>query len=269
LFFRGPKYIETLHSKADAIFTFRRLSFISKLIYKSGLVALCTISEDNKKSLEKLCNINDSALIYNGRSNPIASDKLDQVKLEINSLKNANNDIVFIHIGRCFEAKNQKMLISSFNKLNELDYSFILLIIGPDFDTNYGKELKEMANPKNIFFLDAKTNITDYLFCSDAFCLSSLYEGMPITLIEAFACGCVPICTPISGAIDLIIDGVTGFISEDFTEISYIKAITRYLDNRNKIPNTRLYGLYSDKLTIEKCAKNYVDLYNKLVFPVD
>lgn len=269
LFFRKPKYLETIHSKADVLFTFRRLSFVSRLIYKLNLVSLCTISGENKKSLERVCNIYNSTLIYNGGRNPVASDKIDQVKKEVDFLKTTNNDIVFIHIGRCTNGKNQKMLINAFNKITEQNFSFILLIVGTEFDTDYGEELKKLANPKNIFFLGTKTNIIDYLLCSDALCLSSLYEGMPITLIEALACGCVPVCTPVSGVIDLVVDGETGFISENFSEISYFNTIKRYIKNRDKILKSKLFEIYSEKLTIEKCANNYNDLYYKLSGPLE
>lgn len=34
--------------------------------------------------------------------------------------------------------------------------------------------------------LGTKMNPRDYMAAADAFCLSSIYEGMPITLIECF-----------------------------------------------------------------------------------
>lgn len=40
---------------------------------------------------------------------------------------------------------------------------------------------------KNIYFLGEKLNVYDYLACADVFCLSSIKEGMPITLIESFS----------------------------------------------------------------------------------
>jgi len=39
---------------------------------------------------------------------------------------------------------------------------------------------------------------------------------MPITLIEAFACGCIPVGTPVSGFNDVVTDGANGFIAKDF-----------------------------------------------------
>ena len=92
---------------------------------------------------------------------------------------------------------------------------WFLLIIGEGFDR--ASELKKLAN-KNIHFIGIKTNVPDYLYASDAFCLSSNFEGMPISLIEAFACGCPSICTPVGGIVNSVKHGVTGFLSKSLSE---------------------------------------------------
>lgn len=257
---RKPKYIETIHTSATDIFD-NWYSFIGKFLFKMNLIKMVTISNNNKFVLENVINIKNSVLINNGRSTPKSTSRLEEVKFEIKNLKNNENDIVFIHIGRCAESKNQKMLIEVFNKINEKGIGFILLILGNGFDSEIGKELQKNAN-SNIHFLGTKLNIIDYYLSSDAFCLSSNVEGLPISLIEAFACGCVPICTPTSGSSDYIIDGVNGFISEDFSEKSYMKAVDRFINNRFNINKLKLKQTYLDAFSIEICSKAYYQLYN-------
>lgn len=46
---------------------------------------------------------------------------------------------------------------------------------------------------------------------SDVYLNASIFEGSPLTPLEAMACGCVPITTPI-GADEYIVDGVNGFL---------------------------------------------------------
>ena len=96
--------------------------------------------------------------------------------------------------------KNQKVLIKAFNRLSVKNKSVVLLIIGDNYDSHLGSELQQISN-ESIIFLGQKHNIADYYLNSDAFCLTSTNEGMPITLIEALACGCVPICTPVGGIV--------------------------------------------------------------------
>lgn len=65
----------------------------------------------------------------------------------------------------------------------------------------------------------------------DVIVLLSDYEGLPIALLEAMACGCVPVCLRIrSGVPELIEDGVTGLIVDDRGE-SFVGAIRTLRDD--------------------------------------
>ena len=69
---------------------------------------------------------------------------------------------------------------------------------------------------------------------------------MPITLIEAMACGCIPIGTPVSGLNDVIIDGKNGFIAKDFSDEAYIHAIELAIQNKASISRIDLQQSYKD-----------------------
>lgn len=156
--------------------------------------------------------------------------------------------------------KNQDLLIDAFNEIISQKHNVILLIIGSGFDSEKGNELKRRAH-NGIYFLGEKHNVQDYLLCSDAFCLSSIYEGLPITLIEALACGCIPLSTPVSGVVDLVVNNENGFISANFTLDSYVEMLLRYLKNHESINNQRLLELFRAKLSMRACAESYYDFY--------
>jgi glycosyltransferase involved in cell wall biosynthesis len=58
---------------------------------------------------------------------------------------------------------------------------------------------------------------------------------MPITLIEAFACGCTSLSTPVSGAIDIITHGITGFLALDFSEKEYTETLRYFLKVKKQL----------------------------------
>ena len=53
---------------------------------------------------------------------------------------------------------------------------------------------------------------------------------MPISLLEALAVGAVPVCTPVGGIPNAVIDGENGFLSTDNTEAAYYEAMKRFLE---------------------------------------
>ena len=55
--------------------------------------------------------------------------------------------------------------------------------------------------------------VYDVLLASDVLLLPSFHEGLPIVLLEAMACGCIPIASRIEGITDEVVeDGVEGYL---------------------------------------------------------
>jgi glycosyltransferase involved in cell wall biosynthesis len=72
--------------------------------------------------------------------------------------------------------------------------------------------------------------IQEVLFQCDVLVLLSDYEGLPIALMEAMACGCVPVCLRIrSGIPELVEDGVSGLLVDDRGD-GFVEAIRRLRD---------------------------------------
>lgn len=261
LLYRKPVYIETIHSDIKAIRGNNwKDRFIKSFCFRHNLVKVCTISNDNAEQFKKYYHRECDAMIYNARRAMKPSSIFEMRKKEIESLKDHPDDLVFTHIGRCSAAKNQKLLISAFNTFINKGYHAILLIIGDRFNSTMGKEFQDFAC-KNIHFIGEQHDVQDYLLNSDAFCLSSKFEGMPITLIEAFACGCIPISTPVSGAIDLIKNGENGYLSTDYTKEEYLKALENFALHHQQIDKNDLKESFHDHFSIESCASQYHTLY--------
>jgi glycosyltransferase involved in cell wall biosynthesis len=73
--------------------------------------------------------------------------------------------------------------------------------------------------------------IQTHLQDCDVVILLSDYEGLPIALLEAMACGCVPVCLRMrSGIPELVQDGVTGLLVED-RDKGFVEAIRRLRGN--------------------------------------
>lgn len=257
-FHKKVAFIYTIHSSAKR----EVKSFLERIIrrfsFKYNFIIPVSISKEIEKSYNEFYRLKNSFLIYNGRSGLNKTKLYGEVLKEVTGLKTTCQTLVFIHVSRCHENKNQKMLFNVFKRLNTEGYDLILLVIGQDYEKEYDLSI---LNRNNIFYLGSKHNVSDYLYASDAFCLSSIFEGMPISLIEAFACGCTPICTPVGGCKDVIINGVNGFLSESVKEIDYYLAVIDFIEARKKVPREKLINFYKDNFSIDECAKNYLKLY--------
>lgn len=262
-FYKKCQYFQTEHNDATFENNDNRLFYyIRRFLYKSQMVNICAISKYNQTTLESTFSLQTPKLIVNGRHKTKLTNQADLVYREICSYKKNSDSLCFVHIGRCVEQKNQELLINSFNIFNKCNDA-ILLIIGDGFDGPRGEMLHRISN-ENVHFLGQKNNVCDYLAYSDAFCLSSIFEGMPITLIEAYSQGCIPISTPVSGCIDYIIDGQTGFITADFTVDNYVNALERFKNHHHAISKEILHAVYDTNFSIKECADKYIKWFSSV-----
>ncbi|KAF0236787.1 MAG: hypothetical protein FD181_2476 [Prolixibacteraceae bacterium] len=258
--FPKMKFFHTIHNDAPREVSSKLQYYLRRFFYSYGIIQSITISNETTQSFIKYYKSQRYCQIYNGRKQPAPSSEFENVKGFIDTIRTKSKTI-FLHVGRYAEQKNQHMLIKVFNQIIKEGKSVALLIIGDGFEKPKGVELKAMASDM-IYFLGLKQNVVDFYLNSDAFCLSSFHEGMPITLIEAFACGCIPVCTPVGGISDSIQNGITGYLSKSVSEEDYYNAVMSYINNKDKINKEHLVEYYKSKFGIRECATQHLKLFN-------
>lgn len=106
---------------------------------------------------------------------------------------NINDKIAIGHVGRFENPKNHKFLIDMFVKLCEKSDKYELILCGEgSLREKMQIACKEKGIEKKVKFLGARQDVNCILQAMDIFVFPSLYEGLPITLIEAQMSG-IPI----------------------------------------------------------------------------
>jgi glycosyltransferase involved in cell wall biosynthesis len=108
--------------------------------------------------------------------------------------------------------------------------------------------------------------IQEHLLDCEVIVLLSDYEGLPIALMEAMACGCVPVCLRMrSGVPELVADGVTGLLVGDRGD-EFVAAIRRLRDDRALW--TRLSdaarALVVERQSIQSTAARWIGLLEEM-----
>lgn len=259
---RRMTYVETIHNdiyRAGYNSQFRRFTYHTLVCH--GLLRWAALSDTNYEQVRKEFPKAKSRCIYNGRAPMTPTAKYEEVKGQIEGLKNNAGTRVILHVARCDPQKNQQLLIESFNNVRKQGRNVILLIIGAAFDSEDGKRLKAMAG-KGIYFLGTRKNIADYMLQADVFALSSKYEGMPITLLEAMLSGTPMVSTPVTGAVD-VINGKNGVLSKDFTQESYVAALNEMLGHYDSYKANAMKEKDNSPYTIKHCAAQYLEFYKE------
>lgn len=105
------------------------------------------------------------------------------------SLTLTNNKVIGL-VGNFVEQKNHRFLINIFHSISEKDNSVKLLLVGDGPLLPIIKELtKEYGIEDKIIFCGSVKNPSDYMQCMDIVVMPSLFEGLPLTMIEEQANG--------------------------------------------------------------------------------
>ena len=168
----------------------KSISFLQKMKWSIGKTLIKLFS--NKKVA---CSDVAGKALYGRSKFEIIENGIDINKFSFNSLKreelrkkyNINDSTIVIgHIGRFAEVKNHKFIIEVAKTMKEKQYDFRILLLGdgPEFN-NINKMVNEYNLEKYVIFVGNVFDAYNYYNAMDAFIFPSLYEGLPLTLVEA------------------------------------------------------------------------------------
>lgn len=94
-----------------------------------------------------------------------------------------------IHVGRFSEEKNHAFLLDAFAEVLKQEPNAKLVLVG-DGPLRADMEQKAAALPEgSVRFLGIRKDVPDLLQAADVFAFPSIFEGLPVTMIEAQASG--------------------------------------------------------------------------------
>lgn len=172
---------------------------------------IVAVSNDLYQWLQKDINVsqNKVSLIVNGIDTSLFIPR----KVEQNS-----EAFVFGHVGRLAEIKNQQLMVEAFSiacKINPAFENRAKLMVVGDGDCREGliERIENLQLSNSISLLGSKFDMLHEYHKFDAFVMSSLAEGIPMTLLESMSCGIVPVVTSVGG-IPEVVSNENGFLYE-------------------------------------------------------
>ena len=103
---------------------------------------------------------------------------------------NLGEQLVIGHVGRFNPQKNHPFLLEIFSALLKKEPSAVLLLVGGGEDLpKIQAKAQTLGIAENIRFLGVRSDVADLMQAMDVFVFPSLYEGLPVTMVEAQASG--------------------------------------------------------------------------------
>lgn len=99
------------------------------------------------------------------------------------------DEFVIGHVGRFSPVKNHRFILDVFCAIQEQCKAKLLLIGDGPLRTTIERKVKKLRVDNKVIFTGIRDDVTDLLQVMDIFILPSIYEGLPLTIIEAQAAG--------------------------------------------------------------------------------
>lgn len=171
---------------------------------------------------------------------------------------------IILSVGELIPRKNYKTAIDIVAKLKTAQIRY--LICGQGI---LRSEIEEYAKSQgvegSVIFLGYRRDIPHICACADVFLHPSFQEGLPVAVMEAMACGTPIVASRIRGNVDLIEDGVNGFLCDPKDADGFADRIRTILDEPELAEEFRRNGLekikdYDKSIVADQLRKIYCDV---------
>ena len=237
-------------------------NFLKNYIYRYATLVITNsqitskqIAMNTKAKTKTIYNPSFSNKIVEMSNEPIDDERFSNIKTK-----------KIIAVGRLVKQKNFELLIRAFKVvLESIDAHLIIIGEGEKRDELI-KLVEELNLINKVYLVGFQSNPHKYVKNSDLFVLSSLYEGLPNSLIEAIAVDTPAIATNcLSGPSEILLNGEGGDLVEVENLEQLAKSIIKNLSDieyakaKQKIAYEHLYRFSYDevKKDIVELVKSY------------
>lgn len=140
------------------------------------------------------------------------------------------DDFIVLSVGELNENKNQKTIVQALAILNDLKIHYILCGKGNQVE-KLQRKVFELHLDKNVHFLGYRKDVVDICSQADVYVMPSFREGLPVASLEAMYCGLPLVTSNIRGLVDVMEDGVSGYMCEPGDVNGFAESINKLKEN--------------------------------------
>ena len=241
----------------------------NRIIYKTIEKWIC-------RGMDANLGMNQEELDFLRQTKPQAANFVHGIGLNLNRFENvarARNEVreefgvkeddkLIVSIGELDDNKNHATVIKALSFLESRNFKYVVCGVGPNKD-----KLNQMAADAGlsdkVVLAGYRLDIPDILHAAGIFVFPSFHEGMPVAALEAMACGLPLICSKIRGNVDIVKDGVNGFLFEPEDHLTLAIAMERLIGNHELAEvfgekNKQIVKDFSQNAVIEELKKLYI-----------
>ncbi len=139
----------------------------------------------------------------------------------------------WLAVGRLAEAKGYPDMVTAFGEVLRLRPRATLLIagVGP-LENDVRLKLQRAGIEGSVRLLGLRSDVPALMQAADGFVMTSHWEGLPMVLLEAGASSLPIVATDVGGSRDVVVDGISGYLTPVADPAATARAMARVMDLR-------------------------------------
>jgi len=247
--------VHTVHNVAHEEAEGRLQKLVNTIYFKLGWSVPVALSPEVRRTIVSFYGLREEKvpMIYNG---------VDLSKCMPKESYSLSEPVCLLHVGRFNEQKNHKGLLQAFAKIVKIYPDCCLKLIGEgSLQEKMQQYAQELEIREKVSFLGTQSNVYPFLQEADVFLLPSLYEGMPMTIIEAMGTGLPVVASAVGGVPDMLEDRKSGILVSCEPD-AVAAAVVQLLEQEEIRKNLGLHARSRSRLFgAEHMARCYCDVY--------
>lgn len=138
------------------------------------------------------------------------------------------DDLLLVAVGRLTRQKNHGALVRALAQLGPTRHEWRCVIAGEgELRDDLQRLICDVGLNSRVHLVGLVGEVRALMCAADVFCLPSLYEGLPLALLEAMAEGLPTVAYAIDGVRDVIVDGQHGIMAVEGDVAGFAAAVAR------------------------------------------
>lgn len=206
---------------------------------------------------ERVCVIHNAVKPFDGRGMPV----------ELLNKSRTEGNVLIGNVGRLSEQKGMQYFVEAAEITAKSHPEARFIIVG---DGEEKERLQQSAAAKKlqekVFFLGYRDDIQNVMSQLDFIVLSSLWEGLPLTPIEAYSVGKTVVATAVDGTPEIVRDNIDGFLVEPRNPVQLAERMIALIEHpeMRKSMEAQAVKRYQDEFSFEKLSRRYINFYEEL-----
>jgi sugar transferase (PEP-CTERM/EpsH1 system associated) len=234
--YRRPGVIFTEHGRHFPDYPRRKRMLVNRLLL-TRRDRVVGVGEAVRKALIENEGISNDrvTVIYNGIAlSPFTEKGCDREKVR-QEIGIGSDELLILQVARLDYLKDHATAIRTLGHVVGQRPNARLVLVGEGPERAKIEELSRQAGLENhVQLLGLRKDVSRLLYAADVFLLTSISEGIPLTLIEAMAAGLPVVATRVGGVGEVIEDGTTGLLAPSSDDSALAERILQLAGDRER-----------------------------------